>query len=139
LKSYVFDTSAVLRYLESGPGAPRVEALLNNARDGECKIVMSAVNWGEVLYVLLRKLGRQDALAAARSVRSLPIGLVSAGEAEAESAADLKDRYSLAYADCFAAALAIANDATLLTGDFDFKSCQSELLIEFLPRSSASH
>jgi len=139
LRRYVLDASAVLRYLESAPGAARVEALLNDASDEACEIVMSAVNWGEVVYVLRRKLGRQDAAAAAKSVRSLPIGIVNAGEAEAEGAADLKDRYSIAYADCFAAALAIASDATLLTGDFDFKRCQSELLIEFLPRLSATN
>ena len=139
MSRYVLDASAVLRYLENGPGAITVEQLIHDANNSACEIAISAVNWGEVLYVLRRKLGLPHAMSVAKSLRSLPVSITQAGEAEAESAADFKDRYSIAYADCFAAALADATAATLVTADFDFKRCESALEIEFLPRATAAN
>lgn len=123
----------MLRYVENGPGAIRVERVLQDARNTACEVLISAVNWGEVLYVLRRKLGRSNAAVTARALRSLPILIVDAGEAEAEHAAELKEKYLIAYADCFAAALARKSRATLITSDFDFKQCQSAMSVEFLP------
>ena len=130
---YVLDASAVLRYVESAPGAIKVERILQDARNEACEVLISAVNWGEVLYVLRRKLGHPNAAVIARNLRSLPLQIVGAGETDAESAAELKARYLIAYADCFAAALAKGNRATLVTSDFDFKVCQPSISIEFLP------
>lgn len=130
---FVLDASAVLRYVEGAPGAIRVERILQDARNSACEVYMSAVNWGEVLYVLRRKLGSTLALATAKNLRSLPMLLVDAGEAEAELAAEFKEQHLIAYADCFAAALTKASGATLITSDFDFKPCQTALRIEFLP------
>jgi ribonuclease VapC len=133
LNRFVLDASAVLRYVEDGPGALRIERILQDARNAACEVYMSAVNWGEVLYVLRRKLGSPQAIATAKNLRSLPISLVAAGEAEAEQAAEFKYRHLMPYADCFAAVLTVASRATLVTSDFDFKQCQTALKIEFLP------
>ncbi|MFZ0704312.1 MAG: PIN domain-containing protein [Candidatus Korobacteraceae bacterium] len=130
---YVLDASAVLRYVEDGPGAMKVERILQDARNAACEVLISAVNWGEVLYVLRRKLDHRNAAVTTRSLRSLPLLIVDAREADAEAAAEFKERYLIAYADCFAAALARGTRATLITSDFDFKVCQSALSIDFLP------
>jgi PIN domain nuclease of toxin-antitoxin system len=61
MKSYVLDASALLRFIEDQAGAPRVEELLNWARRGDVRILLSAVNWGEAYYVMARLQGQAQA------------------------------------------------------------------------------
>lgn len=77
---------------------------------------MSWINLGEVYYVLSRELGQADADTTVRDLRPrLSLDLPS--ERRIIEAARLKAVHRIAYADAFAAATAIAHDATLLTGD----------------------
>jgi predicted nucleic acid-binding protein len=130
------DASAILRYIENEPGAARVEELLNRGLAGACEIAISPVNWGEVLYVLLRKLGLVSATRIAAQLRALPIMITTAGEAQAEQAAGIKNQYGIPYADCYAAALAQQQRGILVTADYDLKACSPALKIEFLPARS---
>jgi predicted nucleic acid-binding protein len=129
---YVLDASAILRYLDNASGAARVEQLLNEARTGGSDLTISAVNWGEVIYVLMRKLSRSDASAIAQKLRSLPLAIVPVSDCDAEQAAEFKTRYAVPYADAFAAALSANLKATLVTADFDLKSCAKIINVEFL-------
>ena len=56
-ENYVFDSFALLAYLEDEAGATRIEALLEQARKETTQIWMSVVNLGEVLYIIERKQG----------------------------------------------------------------------------------
>ncbi|MBP9665121.1 MAG: PIN domain-containing protein [Pyrinomonadaceae bacterium] len=47
-------------------------------------------------------------------------------------AAGYKAGGGISYADCFAAALAKQTNATLITGDREFKKLESEITIEWL-------
>jgi predicted nucleic acid-binding protein len=49
-----------------------------------------------------------------------------------ERASKLKAKYPVAYADCFAASLAIAKDATVITGDPEFVKMEKEVKIEWI-------
>jgi ribonuclease VapC len=53
-------------------------------------------------------------------IRSLPVQVLHPTEADVLSAARLKGQYTISYADCFAAILALKHDASVLTGDPDF-------------------
>ncbi len=130
--TYVLDANAILRYLDNEPGAARVEQLINEARTTGSELSISAVNWGEVTYVLMRKLSQPDATIVGRKLRSLPITIVPVTDVDAEQAATFKTQYAMPYADCFAAALAAKLRATLLTADFDLKSCGAAVKLEFL-------
>lgn len=117
----VLDSWAVLRYLEdSGPAAPAVAALLDDATP-----LMSWINLGEVHYVLRRMHGESDATEAVRDLRDL-IDVRLPDEALVLDAARIKADHPMAYADAFAAALAVEREATLWTGD-------PELLITHAP------
>ncbi len=129
---YVLDANAVLRYLDNEPGGARVEQLINQARTTGTELSISAVNWGEVIYVLMRKLSQPDTALIGRKLRSLPITIVPVTDVDAEQAANFKTQYSLPYADCFAAALTGSLGATLVTADFDLKSCGTAIKVEFL-------
>jgi ribonuclease VapC len=54
----------------------------------------------------------------------------------ARLAAGFKARYRLAYADCFAAALAKREGAEVLTGDPEFRQLEKEIKVRWLPLRS---
>jgi len=121
MKTYAFDASALFAFLRDKPGASKVDELLKEARRGRAKLLISAVNYGEVYGLIFREFGKEQALAAMDAVRPLPIELVDATPQRACRAADIKAMYRIYYADSFAAALAIEHKATLVTSDSDFR------------------
>jgi len=121
MKTYVFDASALFAFLRDKPGASKVSSLLEEAMRGRARILMSAVNYGEVYGLILREYGSEQALTAVHAVRPLPIQLLDATTQRAFQAADIKVKYKLYYVDAFAAALAIEHKATLVTSDSDFR------------------
>jgi PIN domain nuclease of toxin-antitoxin system len=121
VKTYVFDASAVLAYLNKSAGASKVAELLLEAARERAHIVMSAVNLGEVFGRILRDHGEPEARRFRSVAHALPMELVDATPQRAMEAAEVKVKYKLYYADSFAAALAIEQKATLVTGDSDFR------------------
>ena len=108
----VLDSWAVLRYLEdASPAAEAVSDLL-----GEEKPLMSWINLGEVHYVLRRLHGEDAATETVRDLRDV-IDARLPDEGLVVDAARIKADHPMAYADAFAAALTVAGDATLWTGD----------------------
>jgi ribonuclease VapC len=108
----VLDSWAVLRYLENTePAATLVADLLDDGRP-----LMSWINLGEVHYVVRRSHGEDDAMETVRDLRDL-IDVRLPDERLILDAARLKADHPMAYADAFGAALALAEDATLWTGD----------------------
>lgn len=117
----VLDSWAVLRYLEdAGDAAGAVSDLLGRERP-----LMSWINLGEVHYVLRRLHGEEAATETVRDLRDV-IDARLPDERLVIEAARIKADRPMAYADAFAAALAVASDAPLWTGD-------PELLIDGAP------
>ena len=133
MKIYVLDASAVIRYLTKGIGEEKVDALMRRSAKGEARLVISVINWGEALYSLAKKAGLAEATADLKTLGAL-VESVAADEAHTEAAATIRLNYKLAYADCFAAALAIRMDATLVTTDPDFLKLGRKLKILELTR-----
>ena len=121
MKTYIFDSGALLALFENCPGTHKVNELLKEAHRGHCRILMSCVNLGEVYGKILRDHGLDQALWALSGARSLPIEFYEANEQRTVDAQNLKTKYSLYYVDSFAAALAIEHKATLVTNDSDFR------------------
>lgn len=108
----VLDSWAVLRYLEdASPAAEAVSDLL-----GREKPLMSWINLGEVHYVLRRLHGEAAATETVRDLRDV-IDARLPDESLVVDAAHIKADHPMAYADAFAAALTVAFDASLWTGD----------------------
>jgi predicted nucleic acid-binding protein len=108
----VLDSWAVLRYLEgSEPAADVVAELL----DGE-RPLMSWINLGEVHYVLRRLHGEDAAMETSRDLRDV-IEARLPDEGIVLQAARIKADKPMSFADAFGAALAVAEDADLWTGD----------------------
>ena len=121
MKTYVLDASALFAFLRDKPGASKVDEILKEAIQGRAKVLMSAVNFGEVYCTILRESGPEQAATAIHAVRQLPVEVLDGTPQRACHAADLKFKYKLYYADSFAAALTLEHKATLVTSDSDFR------------------
>ncbi len=108
----VLDSWAILRYLEAAePAAGAVAELLAEQRP-----VVSWMNLGEIFYVVRRVHGEDEAGTTVRDLREVIAPELPSATRVIE-AARLKADHPMAYADAFAAATAIAHQATLWTGD----------------------
>jgi predicted nucleic acid-binding protein len=136
----VLDASAILRFTDDEAGADRIEAIFNDAAKGRSAVLISAVNWGEVVGVL-HKRNRAAATRIADGLLGLPMTVMSVDAWTAESAGRFKHDLGMPFADAFAVALTLQAStgtkakATLVTADFDFKSVPKDLIrVEFLPQ-----
>ena len=130
----VLDSWALIAFFEDEPAAEQVEKLLAQAAADRHRLLLSVVNWGEVYYNTMREVSQEAAEQKAREIAALPIDIVGVGDdlALARQAAIYKATHKMAYADCFAAALAKSKNAELLTGDPEFKELEKEIKINWL-------
>lgn len=130
---YVFDSHALIAYLEDESGARRVKAILAQAEREQAEIFLSIVNYGEVVYITEREQGLPAAQAIIAAIDQLPITVIEADRKITFAAAHVKAQHALSYADAFAIALAQSLGAKILTGDPEFRSIEQETAIEWLP------
>ncbi len=128
----VLDSWALLCYLEQEPGYEKVIDLFEKAVESSKPLLMSIVNWGEVYYQVMRRFGDQKAQEIEQLVQTLPITLIEANKELTREAARIKAKKRMAYADCFAVALARLRKAELYTGDPEFKVMEKEIKIVWL-------
>lgn len=136
MREYVLDANAAIRYFMPEPndvGAEKIESLIENAKSGRSRIWMSAVNLGEVFYILLRRLRDDDALKYIHTLQRAVL-IHEPDTNHTISVARLKYGYKLGYADAFAAALAIEHNATLVSADPAFEKLERKLKWMKLPR-----
>jgi ribonuclease VapC len=129
-KAYVLDSYAVLAYLEGEGGSDHVGELLEAARNGRCRLFMSVINLGEVLYIVERERGLPMTHEVLARIDELPIEIVNADRTLTLAAAHLKAECPIAYADCFAAALSQVKEAALVTGDREFRQIDPGITLE---------
>lgn len=113
-------------------GSTTVEQLLRSSLEGKTQVFMSVINWGEVYYALWRSEGKQVAERLLGGISRVPIEIEDATREATMLAAGFKARYSLPYADCFAASLAQRVRGEIMTSDSDFSAVKNEIPIVFL-------
>lgn len=123
----VFDSSALLALFFEEDGADQVEEILHNAAVADRPVMISAVNWAEVLYRMERKRGEEGVTVAKRFETTMPLDVIEVGRELAEEAAKLKAEKDLGLADAFAAALAKQKRAELVATDNEFRVVEKEL------------
>ena len=135
MKEYVLDASAVIRYfgVGDGQGGEKLRGLFEQAKRGEAHLSMSVINMGEVLTILLKHL---DERRASHYIQVLQhaVTMVEADARRTIEAARLKHQYKLGYADSFAASLALASKATLVSADPAFEKVGKSLKWMRLPQ-----
>jgi predicted nucleic acid-binding protein len=126
---YLLDTSAILALMEDEPGAERVETVL---RQGEVLLPFPVLL--ETYYITLQE--RSEAVADERYalLRHLSVTeLWSMDEPTLLTAARLKARFRISFADALIAAFALRNQAVLVHKDPEFESLADQVRQEPLP------
>jgi predicted nucleic acid-binding protein len=113
MRSFVLDANAAIDYVQRGPGAGKVEQLLADA--------MRRRLLAEVYYLTWQRTGEEKARQVMASFSRLPIQIVPVDLAQALKAGELKAQHKIPFVDCVAAALALRQQATLVTPDRDFE------------------
>jgi predicted nucleic acid-binding protein len=131
-KTYVLDSFAILALLGKEAGSDVVADLLQQTQAGAARTVMTWVNVGEVAYIVERRWGTGQVLQVLGTLEATRLDIVPVEQELALAAARIKAEHPLAYTDTFAAALAMAEEATLVTGDPDFKPLEKELSIQWI-------
>lgn len=131
---YVIDSYAVLAVWRHEAARPRVIELLADTAHLHW---MSVINIGEAFYRTAREEDFPSAGRMLKWIESYDVRFINVTYATAISAASIKARYALSYADCFAAALAQQVDGTILTGDPEFEPLVRDdiVRVEWLPRA----
>lgn len=136
---YVLDSFAVLALLGKEPGSEIVRDLLGKAEAGRAGVLMTWVNVGEVAYIVERRWGRGRVYQVLGALEATAVEMKSVGRELALTAAQIKAGHRLAYADAFAAALAMREDAVLVTGDPEFTQLAGLVSLEWLPEAEQGH
>jgi len=128
----VLDSWALLAFFKGEPSGPAVEALIEKAAAEKVRLLLCAINWGEIYYAMWRAGGKGAADSVVEDLSRLPLELVDADLALCRQAATFKATRKMSYADCFAAALAKLRTCELVTGDAEFKEVENEVKIHWL-------
>jgi predicted nucleic acid-binding protein len=132
--AYVLDSFALLAHLGGEPGATAVEQLLRGARDQAVKLFLSLINLGEVYYITQRERGRDKAVETLVLLDQLPIRQEPVDRPLVLSAASIKARHAISYADAFAVGLAQRLKAPVVTGDPEFQKVAAVIKVVWLPQ-----
>lgn len=121
MRRIVFDSHALISFFRKEPAYAFVRDLLVKIANNESEAFISSVNVGEIYYMLVKKGSIKIAEAAIASLKQFPLHFIDPDFSMCMEAAALKAKYSISYADAFAASLAMKRKATLITGDDEFE------------------
>jgi predicted nucleic acid-binding protein len=130
--AFILDTFALLAYLRDEPAASRIEKLLESAKQGKCRLYLSLINLGEILYITERRGGMTKVHDSLALLRQLPIEVLPADEQAVFAAAHIKANFTVSYADSFAIVAAQTVGGTIITGDPEFSAVEELVNIEWL-------
>jgi predicted nucleic acid-binding protein len=119
---YVFDTSALLTYIENEPGADQIEKLLIEAIDKDLPIFVSIVSLIEVYYISLKEQSEKIADQRIELLKSLPFHFQNIGQANVKGIGKVKAGNKMSFADACIASLSIKKKAELVHKDPEFEN-----------------
>ncbi len=128
----VFDSWAILAYVQAEPAGARVRSLLIEVTEVRRSLWMTSINLGEVWYMLARRNSGAYATQHIAELGQIGIERVDIDWPMVLEAAEYKSRHKISYADAFAAALAKQRNAELVTGDREFQALESEIKIHWI-------
>lgn len=129
---YVLDSHALVAYLQNEAVANQVETLLDQAAANTTTIYMSLINLGEIAYLVERRRGTTRCRDVLNELAAFPVQFEQVTLDRVLAAAHVKAHHAISYADAFAVALAQELDATIVTGDPEFKQVEPLVQIRWL-------
>ena len=126
MKKIVFDSYAFIALFREEKGFDLVRDLMVKMANNESEGYITAINVGEVFYMISRKSNAKKAEIAIDAISKMPVKISEPDLKMCLDAAAIKAKYRLSYADAFAASLTISLRGTLITGDKEFESLTGE-------------
>lgn len=136
LPACVLDAFAFMAYLQGEPAAQSVRKILSDAKENKCRVFISIINVGEVLYNIERNKGLTSAHEALALIQSLPIEILPADNQTVIAAAHIKANHLISYADAFVVVAAQKINGVIMTGDPEFEEVTELAQIEWLKKRS---
>ena len=131
-KKVIFDSHAILKFSQDEKGADEIEKLLVLSQQGKIESFINQINLGEIYYQTIRRLGLEPAKRYLESFYQLPVKVVIPSTEIIFSSSEIKAKYAISYADCFVVATALMHEATIITGDMEFKKVENIVKIEWV-------
>ena len=114
----VFDSCALIAYLNNEPGSDTINDLLKKAIDSDVEIYMHIINLIEVHYANIRSLGKNQASVILEKILASPIQVVSViSDKIFHEATRLKSVYKMSLGDCIGLATAFELSGQFVTSD----------------------
>ena len=125
----VIDSHSILSFLNKEGNYEKIGNFFKNAQANNVRLLMSSINFGEVYYIVYRKIGYMKAKELYGAITAIPVEIINPDIETVFLAAQIKATKKMSYADCFTAALAIKTEAAILTGDPEFKEIERKIKI----------
>lgn len=117
----VVDSYGILRLLQGEEGYNSVTPLLRGVEPSGEWALMSAIDYGEIIYIVKRTFGDQKKIECRAAIERLGAETLSVPKELVFKAAEYKADFGISYGDCFALASAVEDKASLVTGDPEFR------------------
>ena len=106
MKTRVLDSWPIIEWINGRqPATDEVAGLFSGAGAGKVRVLMSAINVGEVYCFLMKQQQRTAAETWRRTAPALPVTIDIPSVEDIWAAAELKGRFPISSADAFAAGL----------------------------------
>lgn len=125
MERIVLDSYALIAVFLNEFGADMVTKILLDSNAGKLELHITTYNMGEVYYMIWRKTSKEKADLCWDAMKDLHLFITEPNIDLTFIAATVKATHKLSYADAHAAALSVHLNATLLTGDKEFKSLKN--------------
>jgi len=120
-RPFIFDSHALLKLFQREKGFEKIAKLLEDIRKKEITRFINAINVGEIIYITRREFGDQKKIEVLANIERMGFIILPVPDTLIFQAAEYKATYSISYADCFVLASAVEHQATIVTGDPEFK------------------
>ena len=130
MNNYLLDSFALLRFIQKEPGNEPVKAVLEDVQRGKACAMLNVINMGEVICTVQRRFGLHYKLDVVMNIGRLGILILPAPNDLVFRAAELKAQFAMSYADAFVVASAMEHNATVVTGNPEFR--QVKALVKIL-------
>jgi predicted nucleic acid-binding protein len=136
----VLDSWAMLAWLQDEePARAEVRDLLERSSRGQATVRMSLINVGKVFYLIAKRHGSSTAEPFLTEIPMMPLQTLVPDRQLILSAAWLKSRFAISYADAFAVETARQEKTALLTGNPELFDLSKREPVEILWVGAAKH
>lgn len=127
---YLFDSHALLAFFQNESGAEIVYEILQKSRKEHIDRLVCVINLGEIIYITKRMFGDQKKIELLGRIHQLGFKVLSVPDTLVYQATEIKAEYPISYVDCFVIACAQEHNATIVTGDSEYKNVEHLVKIE---------